>query len=314
VERTFHLTILGSNSAVPAYGRFPTSQVLQVNKHLFLIDCGEGTQIRMAQYRIKRNKISQIFISHLHGDHVYGLPGLLTSMSLNNRQAPLTVFGPKGLRKMLMTQLELSMAYIGFDLQVTELEEGYAGNILAMEDVSVSCFPVFHRVPCFAYRFDEQTLEKNIIKEAIGIYDLSIEEIKLAKQGQDIRRQATIIPNSELTHPTDEPASYAFCADSEARDELLPYLKDLSALYFETTYLDDMADQAHERGHATSVSAATLAARAGVRLLISGHYSSRYRDIEAFRREIEPHFTPLVLGRDGEMVNILDYTPDRRQD
>ena len=307
VSRQFHLTILGSNSAVPAYGRFPTSQALKINNHLFLIDCGEGTQIRAAQYKVKRNQIDCIFISHLHGDHLYGLPGLLTSMSLNSRTKAIKVFGPVGIKRYLDTVFELSRAYMSFELELIELDNADAQTILDLPDVKVTAFPVYHRLPCYGYKFEEKQKEANVIKQSIKDFQLTVEEIKMAKEGLDIQRPNALIPNDLLTHPRAKPASYAFCADSEAKDELIEDIKQVTALYFETTYLSDMAGQAAERGHATSSSAAMLAKKADVQLMISGHYSSRYRDIERFRQEIEEHFQPLVLGRDGEMINILDY-------
>lgn len=311
LSRRFHLTILGSNSAVPAYGRFPTSQFLQVNNHNFLIDCGEGTQIRIAQYKVKRNSISYIFISHLHGDHLYGLPGLITSMALNGRTKPLHVYGPKGIKKFIDTVFELSRVVLGFELEINEIETDDLETILEFDDLKVSCFPVLHRLPTYGYRFDELLPEKNLLKSALGEYKLSIDEMQRAKRGEDIPRGDNLIPNDLLTHPRPAPCSYTFCADSIADTSLLPYIEALTAMYFETTYLADMQDQANARGHATSVSAALLAAKAKVRLLITGHYSSRYRDLFRFKEEVDAHFSPAIISRDGEMINLLDYTPEK---
>lgn len=307
MSQRFHLTILGSNSAVPAYGRFPTSQVLEVNSHLFLIDCGEGTQIRMGQYKIKRNNISHVFISHLHGDHVYGLPGLLTSMSLSGRTKALTVYGPVGIKHLIDTIFSLSMAHLSYELTIHEIHSEKLTSILELDNVSVSAFPVYHRIPCYGYLFWEKKPLRNIRKEAIREYNLNIEEIKKIKQGHSIEREGREVDIDRLTYPQSQPVSYAFCADSSADHKLLDAISNVTALYFETTYLKDLQSQADERGHATTESAAQLAKLAKVKLLITGHYSSRYRDLELFRNEIEPIFQPVIIGRDGEMINILDY-------
>jgi len=307
LNRQFHLTILGSNSAVPAYGRFPTSQYLKINDHKFLIDCGEGTQIRIGQYRIKRNQIEHIFISHLHGDHVYGLPGLLTSMSLNDRKEPLSIFGPVGIKEMIETMFRFSRAYMSYELSFIELDLTTKTEILVMPGVKISAFPVYHRLPCYGYMFEERFGEKNVIKEKIGEYRLSVDEIKALKRGEDIARPGEVLYNTNLTHPTPDPVSYAFCADSIARDSLASVLKNATAIYFETTYLDDMKEQAAERGHSTAKQSAILARKAEAKVLITGHYSSRYRDLEAFRQEALAEFPNVILGRDGEMINLLDY-------
>lgn len=306
MNRKFHLTILGSNSAVPAYGRFPTSQFLEVNDHKFLIDCGEGAQIRIGQYRIKRNKIEHIFISHLHGDHVYGLPGLLTSMSLNDRKSPLVIYGPVGIKEMIETMFRFSRAHMSYELRFVELEPDSKTCILELEGVKVSAFPVYHRLPCYGYLFEESFGEKNVIKEKIGEFSLSVDEIKALKRGEDIDRPDGILLNKELTHPSPDPVSYAFCADSIAKESLASVLKETTAIYFETTYLDDMKEQAAERGHSTAKQAAILARNADAKVLITGHYSSRYRDLEAFRQEASAEFPNVILGMDGEMINLLD--------
>ncbi len=307
MNRQFHLTILGSNSAIPAYGRFPTSQILKVNGKSFLIDCGEGSQIRMSQYKIKKNSINYIFISHLHGDHVYGLPGLLTSMSLNSRKTPLEIFGPPGLKRLLSTVFELSKAYFSYQLNIHEYSSDRKLVILELDDIKVSLFPVFHRIETYGFLFEEKLSQKNIRKEVIEQYSMSIEEIKSVKNGADLLRGETVIANSELTLTAPKSVSYAYCSDSAPDERILSSIQDVNVLYFETTYLEDMLDQAKRRGHSTSRGAALMALNANAKLLVTGHYSSRYRDPEDFRFEVEEIFKPVVIGRDGEMVNILDF-------
>lgn len=240
----------------------------------------------------------------MHGDHLYGLPGLITSMSLNGRSHPLRIYGPPGIREYLDTVFRLSYAYLQFELQIIEFEADALHVLLDANDVRVSAFPVSHRVTCHGFLFEEKLPEKNLRKDKLKQYRLTIEEMKLVKKGGDIIREGVTISNKELTHETAEALSYAFCADSLPDRKILEYIKSVSALYFETTYLDDMSGQAHERGHSTVSQAAQIASEAGAGLLITGHYSSRYRELEVFKEEAEKIFNPVILGHDGEMVDI----------
>ncbi|MBT8231850.1 MAG: ribonuclease Z [Saprospiraceae bacterium] len=300
----FYLTILGSNSATPAYGRFPTSQVLTLNDHTFLIDCGEGSQIRMGEYKIKRNKISHIFISHMHGDHIFGLPGLITSLTLNSRKEPLTIYGPKGIKAFLDAVISMSYSHLSFDLIINEIETDKKISILAFEDVEIFAFPVFHRIPTYGYLFEEKAGPRNILKSAIHKYSLSVDQIKSIKAGNDLDFDGKTIPNEEITKESLKPQSYAYCADSRADDRIIESVKGVSAMYFETTYLDDLRDQASERGHATSKQAAELALKANVNALITGHYSSRYKDVQPILDEAKSVFPNVYLGYDGMMLDI----------
>lgn len=302
--RKFELTILGSNSALPAYGRFPTSQVLNINEDLLLIDCGEGTQIRMSQYRIKRNKISRIFISHLHGDHLYGLPGVITSFYHTSRTQSLQIFGPTGIKRFLDTVFEVSGALAEYPLEIIELEDRGIKQIIDAVDYEIFAFPVSHRMPTFGYLFREKFGERNIRKSSIEKYRLNIDQIKAAKAGEEIRINDKIIDNSEITHPNPVPRSYAYCADSRYDESLLEYIEGVNTLYFETTYLDDMIDQAIERGHCTARQAGRLARKAGVQTLITGHYSSRYKNLEPILAEAKTEFENVVLGTDGLIFQI----------
>jgi len=300
----FELTVLGSNSAKPAYGRYPTSQVLRYGNQLFLIDCGEGTQLRFADYKIKRNNIRYIFISHHHGDHLYGLPGVITSMSLYSRKSPLHIFGPKGIKKFIDVLFEIGEVHLNFDLQVTEISCESMELLIEDENLKVETFPVYHRIPTYGFRFSEKQQTPNIRKESIGKFQLSIDEIKMAKQGSPIYRDDVELPLSEIMYPQDKPRSYAYCADSKTDDRLIPYVEGVDLLYFETTYLDELRDQAIERGHATAAQAAQFAKKANVGRLLTGHYSSRYKDVSPIKDEALRHFDNVVLGYDGVILNI----------
>lgn len=302
--KSFELTVLGSNSAMPAYGRFPTSQVLRLDQHLFLIDCGEGCQIRMGQYKIKRNRISNILISHLHGDHVYGLPGLIGSMNHLSRTNQLHIFGPVGLADFLNTCFRTGQVVLNFDIRIQELDHAELKTIVDHEDYYISAFPTDHRIPCYGYRFHEKTGEYNIRKEAIREYNLSVDEIKLAKKGKNIPRGNNMINYSIVTHPQALPRSYTYCADSRPNQNLIPFIKGSDLLYFEATYLDELRDQANERGHSTALQAARMADLAGAKNLLIGHYSSRYKDPKVLLEEARSLFASTTAAQDGTMILI----------
>lgn len=298
----FELTILGSNSALPAYGRYPTCQVLNVGHSSYMIDCGEGAQMRLTQYKIKRNKISHIFISHLHGDHLYGLPGVITSMNHSSRKLPLHLYGPKGLKKYIDVLIEIGEVHLNFELHIQEINK--AQTLLDNDLMQIEAFEVYHRIPTFGFLFKEKLGEKNILKEAISQYNLSIDEIINIKQGADLVRNNETVSNQILTKPAHKPRSYAYCADSKADDKLIQVIQGVDLLYFETTYLDDMKQQAFERGHATAKEAALLAKKARVGQLVTGHYSSRYKDVEPLYKEAKSIFENVIMGYDGAMITL----------
>ena len=299
--KDFELLILGSNSALPAYGRFPTSQVLNYNGQLFLIDCGEGTQMRMTEYKVKRNRITHIFISHLHGDHLYGLPGVITSMNHMSRTHPLHVYGPPGIKKYIDVLIEIGEVHLGFDLHVEELTE--ATQLYENVGLAVTCFPVYHRIPTFGFRFQEKHIVPSLNKEALQKHNVTIDEIKLLKSGGTVERFSDA-QLDEIIRRSQTPRSYAYCADSKTDDRILEYVRDCDLLYFETTYLHDLVQQAIERGHATARQAAEFARRANAKKLITGHYSSRYRDVTPILDEAREVFEEVVMGYDGAMVRV----------
>jgi len=302
--KDYELTILGSNSALPAYGRFPTSQVLKYDNDLILIDCGEGTQIRMSNYKIKRNKISTIFISHHHGDHLYGLPGVITSMNHSGRKQALTVIGPTGIKKYLDVIIEIGEIHLNFVLIIKEIEADKLTVVFENKYLTVEAFPVYHRIPTYGYKFSEKQQSLNIKKESISQYQLSIEEIKTLKSGSDVTRADEIINYEDCTVGPEKLRTYTYCADSRVEDALIPIIEGSDLLYFETTYMDELRSQAQERGHATSIEAATMAKKANVKRLITGHYSSRYKDVQPLIDEAMTVFDNVIMGYDGVVVRI----------
>ncbi len=300
----FELTILGSNSAKPSYGRWPTSQVLSVANQLILIDAGEGCQIRLDQYKIKRNKIKYVLISHMHGDHLYGLPGFIGSLAHLSRTAPLIVYGPIGIKKYLETVFTLSESYISFELTIVELSNTSPEVIQEEAGYTITAFPVKHRIPTYGYQIKEKQAEKNIIRSKIKEYQLDYKEIVRAKNGEDLIKDGTTIPNEELTIAGPSSRSYAYCADTVKDGWHKEHLRGSSILYFETTYLHELVDLAHERGHTTAKEAGSIARELEVGTLVIGHYSSRYRDVEPLLEEAKKEFESTELGYDGFILNI----------
>jgi ribonuclease Z len=295
----FDLTILGVNAATPAFGRYPTSQVLHVHNHHFLLDCGEGTQMRMADFDIPRHKIQQIFISHLHGDHVFGLPGLLFSYDLNGRRTPLDIYSPAGLEPMIAAQLKPG-GYLSFPIRFHAVDTLSPNLVFENDSVSVHSIPLKHGIPTVGYVFREKPRLLNIRSEQIAAHQLTIPQIKAAKAGEDVLLEnGQLLRNEDLTLPPAPLRSYAFLTDTMADDAVLPHIQGVSMLYHDTTFCDDFAENAALTMHSTARQAAELARKAGVGKLICGHYSSRYRELDRFLQEAGEMFENVVLGIEG---------------
>lgn len=302
---SLNLTILGCNSAIPSLSRFTTSQILSSDCNSYVIDCGEGIQIRMSDLKIKRGKISEIFISHLHGDHFFGLPGLLTSFNLSGRTQKLSIFGPKGLNQFVQTLKDIGSFYLNFELEIKELDDQNYSLIFENEEITVFSIPLKHRIPTTGFLFREKERELNIIPEKILDFNLSIEEIKMLKAGQNvIRNDQTILNFENFTERKYNPKSYAFCSDTIYDESLVKYLENVDLLYHEATYLDNMKEKAHERMHATASEAATIAKKANAKHLLLGHFSSRYKDTSTFLAEAKTIFENVTLAHDGLVIKI----------
>ncbi|MEM9548163.1 MAG: ribonuclease Z [Bacteroidota bacterium] len=304
MAKKFEVTILGVNSAYPIHGRHPSCQIVNYNDRLYMIDCGEAAQIQLSKYSIKKGKIDHVFISHLHGDHCYGLPGLLTSFALQGRKSTLHVHGPIGIQKFIEDIFKASGAFMPFDLDICEYDTEVETKINVNPNLTVETFPLKHRVPTMGFRFKENLVEWNIRSEAISRYDLSIEDIKAVKKGKTIVRNGKEVDAKELTYPKTEPRSYAYCSDTVYDPELIPAIQQTSLLYHETTYLDDLKELAEERMHSTLGQAIDLAVAAGIKRLIIGHFSSRYRNTEVFLDAGIDRFEGLLLGEEGRVYKI----------
>ncbi len=304
-EMTFELTFLGTNSALPAHGRFPTAQVLNVCDRHFLIDCGEGTQARMLEHQVKRHKINQIFISHLHGDHVFGLIGLLTSFNLLGRKQKLDIFAPPGIRELIEIQLKCSHTILTYelDIHITDPEQHYL--LFENSSVEVYSIPLLHRIPTHGFLFKEKERPLNIISEKIQEYQLNVKQIKAAKLGSNIiLSDGTEIPNEELTKKPSPPRSYAYCSDTVHTETILPYIQGVDLLYHESTFLADDRERAKVTMHSTTLEAAAIALKAEAKLLMLGHYSSRHKDVSIFAKEAQSVFSNTVAAREGMRVEV----------
>lgn len=297
------LTILGNNSALPAHGRNPTSQVLQVDNFSCLIDCGEGTQWQLRKYKIKTGKIKYIFISHLHGDHYFGLIGLLTSFSLNGRPDDLHIFGPPMLEKILQLQVEVSGGPLCYKIYFHALTE--EKEVMNTEQITVECFKMKHRIECWGFIFREKKLPRTIDPDKVKNYEVPVEFFKQLQQGEDfVTAGGTIISNEELTNSSSDPKSYAFCGDTVYFEDIIAKIRKVDILYHETTFLNELKNKASERFHSTTIEAGTIALKAGVGKLIIGHFSSRYEDLEPFRQECRTIFPETELAREGVCFKI----------
>ncbi len=299
----FGITILGNNSALPAFDRHPTAQVVTLNDHLFLIDCGEGTQMQIARYKIKRSKINHIFISHLHGDHYFGLIGLLTSMSLLGREQDLHLFAPKGLDEIIALQLKVAATTLSYTLHYHTLEK--EGIIVNHHKYQVECFATKHRIECWGFIIKEKKAPRKINKDKVLQYEIPTAYYESLKMGNDYEnKNGLIIKNELVTTANTKVKSYAFCADTIFDETLVNKVKDVDLLYHETTYLKDLHERAALRFHSTTEQAATIALKANVKQLLIGHFSSKYEKIDAFLTEAQAIFANTALAIEGVSFRI----------
>ena len=298
------LTILGCYAATPRTITNPTSQILEIRNRMFLIDCGEGTQVQLRKNKLKFSKINHIFISHLHGDHIYGLVGLISTFMLLNRQTDLHVYGPKGIKEIILLQLRYSNSFTGYNLYFHELESKESEVVFEDEKVIVKTIPLKHRIYTNGYLFQEKPKERKLNVEAVENYNIDTVYYRKIKYGGDITLDdGRIIPNHELTFDPEPTKSYAFCSDTMYDESIIPLIQGVDVLYHETTFLESEADKAEKTMHSTAKEAARIAKLANVKQLLLGHYSTRYSSIELFKEEAETIFPNVLLGDDGKVFD-----------
>jgi ribonuclease Z len=297
------LTILGNNSAIPAFDRNPTAQILQTNEESFLIDCGEGTQMQMARYKIRRSKISRIFISHLHGDHYYGLIGLITSMGLLGRTQDIHLHAPAPLEEIIKLQLNVADTHLPYKLHFHPLKA--EGIIVDDKKMMVECFKVQHRIECWGFLFREKKNPRKVNPERAVIYEIPAAFYEKLQQGLDyVNKKGTIVPNEEVTIAASKPRSYAFCADTIYDETLALKIKEVDLLYHESTYLKHLHERAAMRYHSTTHQAASIAKLGNVKKLLIGHFSSKYESLEEFLPEACEIFENTELALEGTCYKI----------
>jgi ribonuclease Z len=301
----FSVTILGSSSALPTLNRFPTSQVVNLNERFYLIDCGEGTQIQLRKFGIKAGKINHIFISHLHGDHIFGLPGLISSMALGGKKGELHIYSHSELKMMLDHLMKFINEFDDFKVIYHPLNFRSRAVILEDSKVTVESFPLKHRIPCCGFLFREKSHELHLRGNLIEYLNIPIRDRVAIKGGADyLRPDGVIIPNSELTFPPDKIRSYAFCTDTVPRKQIIPVINEVDLLYHEATFCHDLMDLALKTYHTTSKQAAELAVEARVGKLIIGHFSSRYKNEKPLVDEARELFPNTFPANDGDRFEL----------
>ncbi|SEK35588.1 RNAse Z [Aquimarina amphilecti] len=296
------VTILGCYSATPRTFTNPTSQVLEINNHIFLIDCGEGTQVELRRNKVKFSRINHIFISHLHGDHFFGLVGLVSTFRMLNRENPLHIYGPKGIKEAITLQLKLSNSWTDYPLHFHELTNTDSELVFEDDKVIVKTIPLQHRIYCNGFLFQEKLGDRKLLISKVVNYDIDKAYYKSIKKGKDVvLPDGSVIPNTELTDDPAPAKSYAFCSDTRYDEDKISLLNDVTVLYHESTFLESHKHLCQRTGHSTAIEAATIAKKANAKNLILGHYSTRYGNIEHFREEASTVFENVVIGDDGKV-------------
>ncbi|WP_029273652.1 ribonuclease Z [Flavobacterium sp. KJJ] len=294
------LTILGCYAATPRTLTNPTSQVLEIKNRMFLIDCGEGTQVQLRKNKIKFSKINHIFISHLHGDHFFGLIGTISTFALLGRTTDLHIYGPKGVKEIITLQLKLSNSWTTYDLFFHELESKESEIIFEDQKVVVKTIPLKHRVYTNGFLFQEKPGERKLNVDAVQQYKIHTAYYQKIKNGGDVTLDnGTVIKNEQLSFDPILPLSYAFCSDTAYKEDIIPIIKNVDVLYHESTFLESEAPLAQKTLHSTAKEAANIALKANAKHLVLGHYSTRYDGIERFKEEAETVFPNVLLGDDG---------------
>ena len=305
----FTVHILGTASALPTTQRNPSAQVVDVRGRLFMIDCGEGAQIQLRKAKVSFLNIEHICLSHIHGDHIFGIFGLLSTMGLLARKAPLSIFAPKGFAPILeffKTQFGEGLL---FDIHFIPLEMTSPEVVYESRTTELLAFPLNHRVETFGFIIREKMPQRNVRKEAISKYNLSLTDIGTLKRGEDVVRESIdgetiVIRNEDVTYYRYLPRSYAYCSDTAPFAELADWVRGADLLYHEATFPAEMAEMAEKTFHSTTIQAATVAKDAGVKKLIVGHYSSRFPSVDFYLDEIQTIFPDASLAHDGDVIEI----------
>lgn len=300
----FALTIIGCGSALPMHGRHPSAQVIQYDDIFCLIDCGESTQMRLRNFGIKPFRISLILISHLHGDHVFGLPGLLSSFTHLQRKDPLTIYGPKGLKGLLEEIIKYTELKISYPLEIIESNPKGLNKIWSNGNLEILTFPLYHRIACNGYLIREISPALKLRKEKIKSFPFTVEQIHSLQKGEDVVIYDKTLLNSDFTYGPESPVSYAYCSDTRYDERIVPYIMNVRVLYHETTFGNELSAMAEQTGHCTAGDAGKMAASANAACLITGHYSSRYKNVEQLIMEAQQSFGLVLEAEEGKKYNL----------
>ena len=297
---SFNLTILGTGSATPVLTRNPTAHYLQIEQDGYLIDCGEGTQNQLLRYKLRPTRLKYIFITHLHGDHYFGLIGLISTLNMHRRTEDLWIFGPKGLSEIITIQLKYSDAWLNFKLHFIETDTKKSYQLLDNEHITVTTIPLIHRVECCGFLFREKPQKRKIVKETMP-NDLTIEQIKALKDGKNVLNEDGSLKYDfqKYTTPSVKSKSYAFCSDTLYYEPIIEIIKDVNFLYHEATFLHDLELRASQTNHSTARQAGQIAKKANVGKLLIGHFSSRYKDLLPLLEEVRTEFSNSELAEEG---------------
>lgn len=301
----FNINILGCGSALPTTRHLATSQVIDLRDKLYMIDCGEGTQVQMRKMRIRFSRLNHIFISHLHGDHCFGLPGLISTLGMLGRTGELVIHGPKDVETYLRPVMDLFCRGLEFNVRFNSIDP--YKHALVMEDRSLSVYsiPLKHRIPTCGYLFAEKPKEAHIIREMTDFYQVPVRCMKDIKQGQDfVTPEGKIIPNARLTRPAAPPKRYAYCSDTAYSPSIIPIIEGVDLLYHEATFAECDAARAKETFHSTARQAAQIAKQAKVKQFMIGHYSARYEDLTELKQEAEAIFPGTILANEGLVLSL----------
>ncbi|WP_085537195.1 ribonuclease Z [Massilibacteroides vaginae] len=299
----FNLNILGCGSALPTTRHLPTCQIIDLRDKLYMIDCGEGTQLQMRRMRIRFNRLNHIFISHLHGDHCFGLPGLLSTLGLLGRTGAITIHAAKEIKNYMDPILAVFCKGLPFEVKFNLINPHQHNLIMEDRSVNVYSIPLKHRIAACGFLFEEKPREAHIIRDMVDFYKVPVKKLKDIKQGDDfVTEDGEVIPNSRLTTPATPPKRYAYCSDTAFNPDMIPIIENVDLLYHEATFGEDEALRAKETFHSTAAQAAEIALRAKAKRLVIGHYSARYENISVLKEEADKIFPDTILALEGMVI------------
>ena len=301
----FELHILGCGSALPTTRHFATSQVVNLRDKLFMIDCGEGAQMQLRKSRLKFSRLNHIFISHLHGDHCFGLMGLISTFGLLGRTAELHIHSPKGLEELLTPMLNFFCHTLAYKVIFHEFDTRQTSVVYEDRSMTVTTIPLQHRIPCCGFLFAEKARPNHIIRDMVDFYKVPVYELNRIKNGSDyVTPEGEVIANTRLTRPSDPPRKYAYCSDTIFRPEIVEQLSGVDLLFHEATFAESELARAKETYHTTAAQAARIALEAGVRPLVIGHFSARYEDESILLKEASAVFPNTILAKENLCISL----------